>query len=93
MTYTTYHDMEEVLFSQLATLPALTAHIGTDHPRLFAHFAPQTLGALPYVVFYVTSHSPMYRTPTPEIEVVYRVIVYADTRVLGHELQGIIHHA
>lgn len=88
-----YIDLEEALFSALADQPAVQTAFGDAPVRIFASIAPYELAQTPYAVFTVNNATLLNRTPTPELDVVYRLEAYADTRALAQAAQAVLHTA
>jgi len=88
-----YLDLDETLFAPLTADSAVTALLGDNPTRLYATLAPQAVIQTPYAVFSVGSANILNRTPTPEMEVVYRLDTYADTRAGAQTAQAIVHEA
>ncbi|MDX2077015.1 MAG: DUF3168 domain-containing protein [bacterium] len=93
MSYALYVDLDEILFAVLTADSDVITHLGDNPTRLYLAAVPIGLAIVPYAVFNTIKTRELYRTPTAELEAVYRVSVYADTRVQAHAIQGAIHEA
>jgi hypothetical protein len=88
-----YLDLDEALVAPLTADSAVLALLGDTPTRLYATLAPQAVIQTPYAVFSVVSATVLNRTPTSELDVVYRLETYADTREGAQTAQAIIHEA
>ncbi|HRF99348.1 MAG TPA: hypothetical protein PLZ51_29245 [Aggregatilineales bacterium] len=93
MSYALYVDLDEILFAVLTADNDVVTQLGDEPARLYLSVVPVGLAILPYAVFNTIKTREIYRTPTAELEAVYRVTIYADNRVQAHAIQGAIHEA
>jgi len=87
-----YIDLDEALVAPLLLDSGLLALFEDNPTRLFASIA-QNGDTFPYAVFSITNVSVLNRTPTPELDVVYLIETYAESREGAQSAQGIIHQA
>jgi len=87
-----YIDLDEALVSPLLSDSGLLALLGENPTRLFASIAPRG-DVFPYAVFSITNASVLNRTPKPELDVVYLIETYAESREGAQSAQAVIHQA
>lgn len=87
-----YIDLDEALVAPLLLDSGLVTVFGDNPTRLFASIAPSG-DIFPYAVFSINNASVLNRTPKPELDVVYLIETYAESREGAQSAQETIHQA